>query len=816
MISAARSYPPRLLPLRMPRVCVAVTSSDPAELVEKAEALIRDNSFLEFRLDYISKPSLALPKIKHFLDTHPGTVVIATCRRVASGGRFRGSIASQLDLLAKASAAGCQLVDVELQTALKCKPAQLQKLRGRSALILSYHDFRGTKKLDETLEKMRAFPADFYKVVSTASTLSVNVTMIQFLGRESDNHSLVGLCMGEQGIISRVLGVRAGSVFTFAAAGPGEETAPGQATAQDLRSVYRIESVDAATRVYGVAGDPVAHSLSPAIMNAAFRRENVNAVYLALHAKTLKDLLHCVRDIPIHGLSITMPYKEAILPYLDNTDSHTTKIGACNTVVRAQDGKLYGFNTDTSGVVRPLERRLSTLQDAKILVLGAGGAARAAVFGLRERGAEVYILNRSAAPAQKLARGAPTLRAPSNALPTSKKYVFDVIVNATPVGMGNSRETPLQEKEINARFVFDMIYDPPETRLLQLAKERGAQIIPGIEMFVHQAARQFEIWTGKPAPQDDMMQVVTCWPCRNARKPRGSGSGSGEEEVRLTRVHGPRQRRLLRNTSRKRVSSSLLQPLAIGILISFCIVKLSSSTSSPASAITAISAMNSITSTWPATSIGAMSMPRHWSLSTPRSRCGWEGHSRRCEFLPALAGAGLIAISILIARELGGGRYAQFLAGFFVLLCPAVLWAGSLFTNNAFEPLFWMGAILVVARILRTGDSRLWLWFGVLAGLGLENKHSTLSFGFAVTVALLLTHHRREFASRWIWIAGAIAFAIFLPNIIWQIRHHFPTIEDLANVRREGKNRQRSARSLSSKSRSSTSTQSCFQSGSRD
>jgi 3-dehydroquinate dehydratase / shikimate dehydrogenase len=506
MISAANSYLPRLLPLRLPRVCVAVTAADPSELVEKAEALVRDNPFMELRLDYISKPATALPKIKHFVESHAGTVVIATCRRVASGGKFRGSIAAQIEILSKASAAGCQLVDVELQTALKCKPAQLQKLRSRSALILSFHDFRATRKLDETLEKMRAFPADFYKVVGTATTLSENVSMIQFLGRESDNHSLIGLCMGEQGIISRMLGVRAGSVFTFASASPGEETAPGQVTASDLRSVYRIEQIDVATRVYGVAGDPVAHSLSPAIMNAAFRRENVNAVYLALHAKTLKDLLTCVREIPIHGLSVTMPYKEAILPYLDNTDSHTDKIGACNTVVRAQDGKLYGFNTDTSGVVRPLERRLNTLQDAKILVLGAGGAARAAVFGLKERGAEVYILNRSTATAQKLAR-----RAHARTLKRAdlKKYSFDVIINATPVGMGNTRETPLQEKEINARYVFDMIYDPPETRLLQLAKQRGAQIIPGIEMFVHQAARQFEIWTGKPAPQDDMLQVVT-------------------------------------------------------------------------------------------------------------------------------------------------------------------------------------------------------------------------------------------------------------------------------------------------------------------
>ncbi len=156
--------------------------------------------------------------------------------------------------------------------------------------------------------------------------------------------------------------------------------------------------------------------------------------------------------------------------------------------------------------------------------------------------------------------------------------------------------------------------------------------------------------------------------------------------------------------------------------------------------------------------------------------------------LPALAGAALIALTMVIVRELGGGRYAQFFAGLCILLCPAVLSVDSLLTMNAFEPLFWMGCIWVIARILRTGDSRLWPWFGLLAGLGLENKHSTLSFGFAVTVALLLTGHRREFARRWIWIAGAIALALFLPNIIWQIRHHFPTIEDLANVRRDGKN----------------------------
>jgi 3-dehydroquinate dehydratase / shikimate dehydrogenase len=504
-MNSSPNFLSRLFPLRLPRVCVAVIGADANEMVEKAETLVRDNSFLEFRLDYLSKPGLAVPRIKRFLDAHPSTTVIATCRRATSGGKFKGSIAAQLDVLGKAAAAGCQLVDVELQTAVKTKAEQLQKLRGKAALILSFHDFRATKKLDESLEKMLAYPADFYKVVSTATTLSDNVTVIKFLAQKGDRHSLVSMCMGEQGIISRVLGVRAGSVFTFASASAGEKTAPGQVTAQELRSVYRIDQVDAATRVYGVVGDPIAHSLSPAIMNAAFRRENVNGVYLALHAKTLKDLLTCVREIPIHGLSVTMPYKEAILPHLDNTDSHTTKIGACNTVVRAQDGKLYGFNTDAVGVVRPLEKRLATLEGARILVLGAGGAARAAVFGLKERGSEVYVLNRSLDAAKKLARQA---HARIMKRPDMRKMAFDVIINATPVGMGNSHDSPLQDKEINARYVFDMVYDPGETKFLKLARERGAQVIPGIEMFVHQAARQFEIWTGKPAPWDEMLRVV--------------------------------------------------------------------------------------------------------------------------------------------------------------------------------------------------------------------------------------------------------------------------------------------------------------------
>lgn len=156
--------------------------------------------------------------------------------------------------------------------------------------------------------------------------------------------------------------------------------------------------------------------------------------------------------------------------------------------------------------------------------------------------------------------------------------------------------------------------------------------------------------------------------------------------------------------------------------------------------------------------------------------------------LPALAGTALVALAVLLAREVGGGRFAQLLAGLAVLLAPGILLVDSLLSMNAFEPLFWTGALLVLARLLRTGNSRLWVWFGVLVGLGLENKLSTLFFGFAVAVALLLVPERRELLRPWVWVSLAIALALFLPNVIWQARHGFPTLEDLENVRREGKN----------------------------
>jgi len=302
-----------------------------------------------------------------------------------------------------------------------------------------------------------------------------------------------------------VLGLRAGSLFTFASASVGEETASGQIAARTLIETYRVDQVDAATKVYGVAGNPIRSSLSPLMMNTAFRRETVNAVYLALQTSKADDIFKLAKEIPIQGLSVTMPLKEDIIPLLERTDPLSAKIGAVNTVLRAQDGKFYGFNTDVAGIVGPLERRLS-LKGAKVLVLGAGGAARAAVFGCRDKGAEVWILNRTPETAQKLARqaGAKTIKRDAVA-----KMGFDVIINATPIGMaGQKGAALLGPEDLTARIVFDLVYNPIETPLLKMARQKGLTAISGVEMFVQQGARQFEIWTGKPAPEEEMLRVV--------------------------------------------------------------------------------------------------------------------------------------------------------------------------------------------------------------------------------------------------------------------------------------------------------------------
>ena len=495
---------------RLGKLCVAIQGGTPAEMWERAAAAAVETKFLEFRLDALAKPLAALAGLQEFLVNHREVSAIATCRRKQFGGHFAGSLAAELDVLLKAAEAGCSIVDLEVESAEEAKHAQLAKFRAGireagAALLVSFHDFTRTKGLDQAAERIETFEPDYVKVVSTARNLADNLAVLKLIEDHSLSSHVVGIAMGEEGLLSRVLGPRTGAAFTFASSDDGEETAPGQVSARTLLDLYRLDQLDQATRIFGVAGNPIGHSLSPLMHNTAFRRESVNAVMLPLKVRALNDLLTVVRDLPLGGVAVTMPLKQEVLPHLANMDPLTARIGACNTLRTGADGKLYGFNTDVAGVVRPLEKRMR-LKGARIVVLGAGGAARAAVFGLVEQGAEVFVVNRTHETAVALARKAHAKSLKQELLAKNK---FDALINTTPCGMAGVKQAlPIKENELNASLVFDMVYNPLDTPLLRLAHSRGIPIVSGLEMFVQQGARQFEIWTGKPAPEAEMQRVV--------------------------------------------------------------------------------------------------------------------------------------------------------------------------------------------------------------------------------------------------------------------------------------------------------------------
>jgi 3-dehydroquinate dehydratase/shikimate dehydrogenase len=493
------------------QVCVAVAGSSPEEMLARAARVQADHPFLELRLDSLPDPQLLPPLLAPLLEHHPDAKLIATCRRAEAGGGFAGSVAEELAILEAAARAGCSIVDLALESAEIMLIEQHRLFRealaeAGAALLLSYHDYRQTRDLALTFERLSRFQPDIAKLVSTANTLSDNLGILELL---SARHKLplVAIAMGEAGIVSRVLGPRAGALFTFAAADTGVETAPGQPTVAAMRDLYRVGEITPSTRVYGVAGQPIAHSLSPLLHNTGFRVLGVDAVFLPLPTGSADDLVRLARELPLDGLAVTMPLKQPILPLLDEIDPLAAKVGACNTVLRTARGRLHGYNTDVAGITAPLENRLGTLQGARVLVHGAGGAARAAVFGLRDKGAEVWILNRTLASAESLAAESGAHVADESMMSGAS---FDVLVNATPLGMHGSApgDSGPSAAPLPARLIFDMVYRPRETPLIQRARAQGLPVITGVEMFLHQGARQFELWTGQPAPEAEMLRVL--------------------------------------------------------------------------------------------------------------------------------------------------------------------------------------------------------------------------------------------------------------------------------------------------------------------
>jgi 3-dehydroquinate dehydratase/shikimate dehydrogenase len=351
---------------------------------------------------------------------------------------------------------------------------------------------------------MLRIPADGYKIVTTARKPSDNARILA-VTKSHPRTPLVVLAMGETGFPTRVLATAWGGLFTYAAPNASEGTASGQVSARVLRHLYRVEKFSRAAKIYGVIADPVRHSISPAVHNRAFQSLRLDAVYLPflVQPAQLKDFFTLAKSLPIAGFSVTIPHKQRILRYLDVVDPLARRIGAVNTVWR-KAGKWRGANTDADAVTVPLSRKLR-LSKSSVLVVGNGGAARSAAYALVGSGAKVSIVGRNPDRVRSLARacGAESLlREQVN----GRK--FDALVHATPLGMLPNIDACFFPGDLPAELVFDMVYNPLETTLLRHAEAQGLAIISGLQMFLEQATRQFEIWTGMPAPRTVMEKAA--------------------------------------------------------------------------------------------------------------------------------------------------------------------------------------------------------------------------------------------------------------------------------------------------------------------
>lgn len=452
---------------------------------------------LEIRADLFPTLDEAVAIVEEAAKVKP---VLFTVRLKSHGGRFDGDEKTRVRAINDALDRGAGLVDAEWGSEASRQLAQT----ANSSLVVSHHDFNGMisdselRSLTREAESLR--PAAV-KVVPTATSPSDSLRMLQWVSSaRDDGPRRVGFAMGELGALSRILSVPWGAPFTYAAF--GEAVAPGQISVREMGELYRTHELSAATRIFGVIGNPVGHSLSPHIHNPSLASRGIDAVYLPLALNEFEDFHRLVEPLGIDGVSVTIPFKGEACQFASFHDDDSLACGASNTLVRDRTGKdasksrFAGWNTDVEGVVGPLRRRNIELDGLTAAILGNGGAARGAVRALVQVGVEPTIYYRSEE------RGAPVaaeLGVPSRHLSELSPGSHGMIVNATPLGLKAGDPSPVPPKVFNSSTIaFDMIYDPPETPFLAAAASGGADLrIAGREMLICQGIVQFQLFTGK-------------------------------------------------------------------------------------------------------------------------------------------------------------------------------------------------------------------------------------------------------------------------------------------------------------------------------
>ncbi len=485
-------------------ICVALGRGRHRHMIAEHRHLVEQGAQLvELRLDYIEGPV----NLKRLLIDRPSPI-IATCRRQADGGKWTGSETDRQMLLRQAIVEGVEYVDLEEDIA-----GSLPRF-GKTKRIVSLHDFRRTPENLETIHaRMSGLNADIVKLSTMANHPHDNLRMLKLI--QQSKIPTVGMCMGDIGTPSRILSSRFGAPFTYATFSQERVLAPGQLSYKTMRDVYRYDELNAETVVYGVIADPVGHSLSPHIHNAALRQAGMNAVYVPFRVPPadLDQFIADAKDYGIQGLSVTIPHKEAVLKHLTKIDAAVKAVGAANTLVFA-GSNVQGFNTDYQAAMSSLEEAVgmdstgpNKLKGKTALVLGAGGAAKAIAAGLKRREANVVIASRTLERAQQLAD-----RLECKAVEWAHRHSVspEIVVNCTPVGMHpNLDDTPFDKREMKpSMVVFDTVYNPENTLLIKDARSRNCTIVTGVEMFIRQAALQFQLFTGDEAPHELLREVL--------------------------------------------------------------------------------------------------------------------------------------------------------------------------------------------------------------------------------------------------------------------------------------------------------------------
>jgi 3-dehydroquinate dehydratase/shikimate dehydrogenase len=491
----------RLFGVGISRICAVAAASTASEMADLVRLGLRETPTVELRLDWLRNDAERSSFLLWLKKNKPrGTTFLATCRRRIGGGKLFGGVQAELYWLNEAREAGCSWGDLEIETLRELPGKSLSELGLPSRILLSLHDFQHLPRRLPSLHSAARPDVQALKIAVHAETIGDSIRLLRLVRRWPN---LVTVPMGEVGLPARILALREGSALAYAPIGPA--TAPGQVSLGTLKHLYRAHELTRRTRVYGVIGDPVGHSLSPLLHNTGFRAQRIDAVYLPFLVKDLRDFLKAMPEFGIRGFSVTIPHKQSILKHLQECDLLAAEIGAVNTVVVRRDGSLFGCNTDYIGILRALEQKLR-LAGSRALIFGAGGVARAAAFALVRAGAHVGICARRERAARELAKAVGGEVLPRRAL---RSESFDAILNATPIGMHpHDRVSPLSPRELNCRVVMDLINRPQMTRLLNLAARKGITTISGVEMFVPQGVAQWELWTGQRAPESLMRKAV--------------------------------------------------------------------------------------------------------------------------------------------------------------------------------------------------------------------------------------------------------------------------------------------------------------------